>query len=202
MISARSQEGVSLRQVMEESPLSLRERAGVRGIKNEKKFLFNGENKMATAELVVQEDDVNLQSDIVKDYIKQLRAIDTYDTYEGWSEAKIIDPVVLTKERKQKIPVIGDPEEITIARLKAYYNSLATLIEKKSGLMAAPMINITHEGFGRALIMVGKLIVVDKILRDTHRFGFSSLQDLCEKSDKAIERALGLIEKYHNAATD
>jgi len=153
---------------------------------------------MATAELVVQENDVNLNSDIVKDYIKQLRAIDTYDTYEGWSEAKI----VLTKERKQKIPVIGDPEEITIARLKAYYNSLATLIEKKSGLMAAPMINITHEGFGRALIMVGKLIVVDKILRDTHRFGFSSLEDLCEKSEKAIEKALGLIEKYHNAATD
>ena len=157
---------------------------------------------MAIAELVVQEDDVNLSSDIVKDYIKQLRAIDTYDTYDGWSEAKIIDPVVLTKERKQKIPVIGDPEEITIARLKAYYNSLATLIEKKTGLMAAPMINVTHEGFGRALIMVGKLIVVDKVLRDTHRFGFSSLEDLCEKSEKAIEKALGLIEKYHSAATD
>jgi len=28
---------------------------------------------MATAELVVQEDDVNLSSDIVKRYIKQLR---------------------------------------------------------------------------------------------------------------------------------
>ncbi|MEY3760124.1 MAG: hypothetical protein RIR39_1615 [Pseudomonadota bacterium] len=157
---------------------------------------------MAVAELVIQENDVNLDSDIVKDYIKQLRAIDTYDTYEGWSTAKIIDPVVLTKERKQKIPVIGDPEEITIARLKAYYNSLATLIEKRTGLMAAPIITITHEGFGRALIMVGKLVVVDKVLRDTHRFGFASLDDLCEKSEKAIEKALGLIEKYRNAATD
>ena len=94
---------------------------------------------MATAELVVQENDANLSSDIVKDYIKQLRAIDTYDTYDGWSEANIIDPIVLTKERKQKIPVIGDPDGLTIARLKAYYNSLATLIEKNSGLMAAPM---------------------------------------------------------------
>jgi probable nitrogen fixation protein len=157
---------------------------------------------MATAALVIQEDDTNLSSDIVKDMIKQLRAIDTYDTYEGWSEAKIIDPIVLTKERKQKIPVIGDPEEITIARLKAYYNSLATLIEKKSGLMAAPMIHLSHEGFGRALIMVGRLVVVDKILRDTHRFGFASLEDLCEKSDKAIVNALALIEKYNAAATD
>jgi probable nitrogen fixation protein len=79
---------------------------------------------------------------------------------------------------------------------------LATLIEKKTGLMAAPMVHISHEGFGRALIMVGKLIVVDKILRDTHRFGFSSLEDLREKSDQTIEKALGLIEKYNAAATD
>ena len=157
---------------------------------------------MATAALVVPENDVNVNSDIVIDYIRQLRAIDTYDTYAGWSEAKIIDPVILTKERKQAIPVIGDPDEITIARLKAYYNSVATLIEKKSGLMAAPIVHLSHEGFGRALIMVGKLVIVDKILRDTHRFGFASLEDLIEKTDKVLEKALGLIEKYPAAATD
>ena len=157
---------------------------------------------MATAELVVEENDTNLSSDIVKDMIKQLRAIDAYDTYAGWSEAKIIDPIVLTKERKKNIPVIGDPDEITIARLKAYYNSLATLIEKKSGLMAAPIVHLSHEGFGRALIMVGKLVVVDKILRDTHRFGFASLEELKEKSDQTVEKAIALIEKYKAAATD
>jgi len=157
---------------------------------------------MATAELVVEENDTNLSSDIVKDMIKQLRAIDAYDTYAGWSEAKIIDPIVLTKERKKNIPVIGDPDEITIARLKAYYNSLATLIEKKTGLMAAPIVHLSHEGFGRALIMVGKLVVVDKILRDTHRFGFASLEELKEKSDQTVEKAIALIEKYKAAATD
>jgi probable nitrogen fixation protein len=157
---------------------------------------------MAVATLVVQEDDANLDSDIVKDLVKQLRAIDTYDTYDGWSDARIIDPIVLTKERKREIPIIGDPDGLTIARVKAYYNSLASLIEKKSGLMAAPIINITHEGFGRALIMIGKLIVVDKVLRETHRFGFASLDDLCEKSDKTIAKALELIDKYRAAATD
>jgi probable nitrogen fixation protein len=157
---------------------------------------------MSTANLVVAEDDPYLKSDIVQDMIKQLRAIDSFGTYDGWSDAKIIDPLVLTKERKQAIPVIGDPDEITIARLKAYYNSLATLIEKKTGLMASPMVHITHEGFGRALVMVGKLIVVDKILRDTHRFGFASLEDMSEKTDKVIEKAIGLIAKYNAAATD
>jgi probable nitrogen fixation protein len=157
---------------------------------------------MTTAELVVREDDVHLDSEIVKDLIKQLRAIDTYDTYDGWSNAKIIDPIVLTKERKREIPVVGDPDGITVARIKAYYNSLATLIEQKCGLMAVPVVNLTHEGFGRALVMVGKLIVVDKVLRDVHRWGFPSLEAMCEQSDKTIEKALYLIEKYYAAATD
>ncbi|MGJ0491868.1 NifX-associated nitrogen fixation protein [Methylobacter sp.] len=157
---------------------------------------------MTTAELVVQEDDVNLDSELVQDLIKQLRAIDTFDTYDGWSPAKIIDPIVLTKERKREIPVIGDPDGITIARIKAYYNSLASLIEKRCGLMAVPVVNLSHEGFGRAFVIVGKLIVVDKILRDVHRWGFPSLETMCEQSDKTIENALNLIEKYYAAATD
>lgn len=157
---------------------------------------------MSAANLVVAENDSSLKSDIVQDMIKQLRAIDSFGTYDGWSDAKIIDPLVLTKERKQAIPVIGDPEEITIARVKAYYNSLSSLIEKKSSLMAVPMINITHEGFGRALIMVGKLVVADKVLRDIHRWGFPSLEKMVEQTDATIAKALSLIEKYNAAATD
>jgi len=157
---------------------------------------------MSTATLVVKEDDAYLDSDVVKDLIKQLRAIDTYDTYDGWSSAKIIDPIVLTKERKREIPVVGDPDGLTIARLKAYYNTVATLIEQKSGLMAAPIVTMSHEGFGRALVMVGKLVVVDKILRDVHRWGFASLEELCGQTGKTVDKALALIEKYHGAATD
>jgi probable nitrogen fixation protein len=106
----------------------------------------------------------------------------------------------LTKERKREIPIVGDPDEITLARVKAYYNSIASLIEKKTKLMAVPVINITHEGFGRAFVVVGKLIVVDKTLRDVHRFGFPSLEDLCEKTDTAIGKAVELIEQYREVA--
>lgn len=150
--------------------------------------------------LAVEAGDPFLASEVVKEMIKQLRAIDLYDTYEGWSEQKIIDPLVLTKERKREIPIIGDPDDITLARVKAYYNSIAALIEKKSGLMAVPVINISHEGFGRAFVLIGKLIVVDKVLRDVHRFGFPSLEDMVVKTDQAIGKALGLIEQFREAA--
>lgn len=155
---------------------------------------------MSQAALVIETGDPYMTSDVVVEILKQLRALDTYDTYEGWSEEKIIDPIVMTKERKREVPIVGDPDEITLARVKAYYNSIASLIEKRSGLMAVPVINITHEGFGRAFILVGKLIVVDKTLRDVHRFGFPSLEDLSAKTETMIEKAVALIEQYREVA--
>jgi probable nitrogen fixation protein len=155
---------------------------------------------MALPALVVETGDPFMASEIVAEMVKQLRALDTYDSYEGWTEEKIIDPLVMTKERKRDIPIIGDPDETTLARVKAYYNAIASLIEKKSGLMAVPVINITHEGFGRAFILVGKLIIVDKVLRDIHRFGFSSLEDMAEKTEKIIDKAIALIDQYREVA--
>jgi probable nitrogen fixation protein len=152
-------------------------------------------------DLVVQKDDPALKSEIVAELVKQLRALDTYDTQKDWSNVQVIDPLVLTKERKQAIPIVGDPDEITLARVKAYYNALATLIEKKSGLMAVPVINLTHEGFGRAFVIVGKLLVVDKTLRDVHRFGFASLAKLDEEVTKLLDKALGLIGQYPDVAS-
>lgn len=155
---------------------------------------------MQNAALAITEDETELQTDFAREIAKQLRAIDTYDTYQGWSDAKVLDPLILTKERKREIPIVGDPDEITIARVKAYYNSIASLIEKKTKLMAVPVINLTHEGFGRAFVIVGKLIVVDKTLRDVHRFGFPSLAKLNEEAGKLIDKALELIESHGEVA--
>ena len=155
---------------------------------------------MSQPALAIETGDPFMTSDIVVEMIKQLRSLDTYDTYEGWSEEQIIDPIVMTKERKREIPIVGDPDEITMARVKAYYNAIASLIEKKTGLMAVPVINLTHEGFGRAFVLVGKLIVVDKTLRDVHRFGFPSLEDLAEKTEKIIDKAVALTEQFREVA--
>ncbi len=148
------------------------------------------------SELVIESSDPLLQNDFAAEMEKQLRALDAYDVLADKSRAEILDPLIMTKERRQNIPVIGDPDEEIIARVKAYYNALATLIEKKCGLMAVPMVNLTHEGFGRAFIMVGKLVVVDKVLRDVHRFGFKSLEAWLEEADKLISKASELTEKY------
>ncbi|MFO7592958.1 MAG: NifX-associated nitrogen fixation protein [Pseudomonadota bacterium] len=152
------------------------------------------------SELVVDLNDPVLGTDFMQEMAKQMRAIDTYDSFEGMSEAEILDPFVMTKERKREIPVIGDPDEIVIARIKAFYNAISTLIEKECGKMAVPLVSLTHEGFGRVLITVGKLVVLDRSLRDVHRFGFASLFKMKDEADKYLSVSLELVGDHSNVA--
>jgi probable nitrogen fixation protein len=148
---------------------------------------------MSEVAMLISDDDPVLETDFAKEMVRQMRAIDTYGTYDEWPIAKILDPFVLTKEKKREIPVIGDPDEITMSRVKAFYNAISAMIEKECGLMAVPMMNLTHEGFGRSLITVGKLVVMDKTLRDVHRFGFESLSKMKDEADKLLSVALEII---------
>jgi len=141
-----------------------------------------------------------LSTDFIQEMVKQMRAIDSYGTYDGWPVDRILAPYVVTKEQRREMPVIGDPDEILLARIKAFYNAIASLIEKECGLMAVPMINITHEGFGRAVITVGKLVVMDKTLRDVHRYGYESLSKMKDEADKLLSVALASVGKYPEVA--
>lgn len=141
-----------------------------------------------------------LETDFIREMVRQMRALDSYGTYDNRPVEHILEPFVLTPERKRQIPVVGDPDEIVLARVRAFYNAVAALIEKECGLMAVPNINLTHEGFGRALITVGKLVVMDRTLRDVHRFGFPSLSKMKDEGDKILAVALELIGEWPKVA--
>ena len=141
-----------------------------------------------------------MSTDFIQEMVKQMRAVDSYGTYDGWPAERVLAPYVLTKEQKRAIPVIGDPDEILLARIKCFYNAIASLIEKECGQMAVPMLNITHEGFGRVVVTVGKLVVVDKTLRDVHRYGYESLSKMKDEADKLLSVALEIVGKYPEPA--
>ena len=142
------------------------------------------------------------ETDLTRELVKQMRAIDTYGQNDRLPADRIIAPFIVTKEQKREIPLVGDPDEETMSRVKAYYNAISSLVEIATGLMAIPAINLTHEGFGRALITVGKLVVFDRTLRDVHRFGFATFIDMQHEADKALEHILDLIKRYRVVAED
>ena len=155
---------------------------------------------MTATAAVIDEASAAMQHPFAKLMIVQLRAMDSYGTYDTWKDVDVIDPMILTKERRKEIPVVGDPDETTLSRVKAYYNAIAQSLERETGIMAVPIINITHEGFGRALILTGKLVALDKTLRDVHRFGFDSLEQMIAESEKLIGKAAVLVNEQRVVA--
>jgi probable nitrogen fixation protein len=84
--------------------------------------------------------------------------------------------------------------------MELFYNAIALSIEKATGVMVSPMLKMSHEGFGRMVLIGGRLIVVNKQLRDVHRFGFDNLGKLAEEGDKLVKQGVEMIEKWPDVA--
>ncbi|WP_413208193.1 NifX-associated nitrogen fixation protein [Rhodospirillum sp. A1_3_36] len=145
-------------------------------------------------------DQAALDCEFVKQLVLQIRAQDTYGTWEGKSDAEILGPFIVTKEQRKEMPIIGDPDPDIIWRVEIFYAAVGLTIEKHTGKIASPMMKMSHEGFGRMLLTTGKLVVLNTYLRDIHRFGFLSLEKLAEKGTKLVEDAVETIKTFQAAA--
>jgi len=136
------------------------------------------------------------QRPFVKELIKVWRAQDTHGAWEGKSDLDLLEPYILDKEKRRALPIVGDPDPDTIWRMELFFNAVALSVEKATGVMISPMLKMHHEGFGRMVLIGGRLIVVNKQLRDVHRFGFDNLGKLAEEGDKYVKAGVEMIEKF------
>lgn len=136
----------------------------------------------------------------VKELIKIWRAQDSHGAWESKSDLSLLDPYIVDKEARRALPIIGDPDPETIWRLELFFNAVALSIERATGVMISPMLKMSHEGFGRMVLIGGRLIVVNKQLRDVHRFGFDNLGKLAEEGDKHVKAGIEMIEKFKPVA--
>ena len=96
--------------------------------------------------------------------------------------------------------MMGDPDPDTLWRLDLFLNAIGLSIERATGCMVSPMMKMSHEGFGRAVLTAGRLIVVNRHLRDVHRFGYASLAKLAEAGNKLVNEGIGMVEAYKDVA--
>jgi len=136
----------------------------------------------------------------VKELIKIWRAQDSHGAWEGKSDLSLLEPYILDKEARRALPIIGDPDPETIWRMELFFNAVALSIERATSVMISPMLKMSHEGFGRMVLIGGRLIVVNKQLRDVHRFGFDNLGKLAEEGDKYVKAGVEMIEKFRPVA--
>ncbi|WP_292533456.1 NifX-associated nitrogen fixation protein [Methylocystis sp.] len=136
----------------------------------------------------------------MKELIKIWRAQDTHGTWETKSDLDLLAPYILDKEARRALPIIGDPDPETIWRMELFFNAVALSVERATGVMISPMLKMSHEGFGRMVLIGGRLIVVNKQLRDVHRFGFDSFEKLAAEGDKYVQSGVEMIEKFPDVA--
>lgn len=132
--------------------------------------------------------------------IKQLRAHDSFGAWDNKSNEQLLDPYILTREKRAALPIIGDPDPEILWRLELFYNAIGLAIERATGVMVAPMMKMSHEGFGRMVLIAGRLIAVNKQLRDVHRFGFASIEKLAEEGQKLVDAGVAMIERFPEVA--
>ncbi|WP_370978141.1 NifX-associated nitrogen fixation protein [Agaribacterium sp. ZY112] len=130
----------------------------------------------------------------------QLRALGGFRVRDNWSDKQVLNMLILSKEERKALGVVADPDEACLNRLKAYYNAVAQCLEKELGLFATPLLHISSEGFGKALVTVGRLVVINKTLRDVHRFSFRTEAQLLTQSNSLINEALTVARSFPDAA--
>ena len=145
-------------------------------------------------------DEDDLASPFVQQLIKQLRAQDMNGTWDNKTDLQLLKPYIHTAEERRALPILGDPDPETLWHLELFYNAIAVAIERETGQMVSPMMKMSHEGFGRMVLLAGRLVVVNKQLRDVHRFGFASLAKLSEAGTKFLNEAVTMIRTYPEVA--
>jgi len=98
-------------------------------------------------------------------FLKQLAAViraeDSYGTWDEKSDAQILADFIVTREERREIPIIGDPDPDVMWRVEKFYDAIGLMIEKQTGCMASQMSKMSHEGFGRIVLIAGKLVVLE-----------------------------------------
>jgi len=141
-------------------------------------------------------DEELMATPFVRELIKVLRAQDTHGTWEGKTDLQLLGPYILTAEQRRELPIIGDPDPEILWRMELFYNAVAVAIERETGNMVSPMMKMSHEGFGRMVLIAGRLVVVNKQLRDVHRFGFASLAKLADAGGKFFNDGVAMIREF------
>jgi probable nitrogen fixation protein len=136
----------------------------------------------------------------LRELVRQIRAQDTYGLWESKPDSELLAPFVVDRQRAREIPIVADPDSEVVARLGQYYGAVALSIERRCGIMASPVLQLSSEGFGRIVLVCGRLVVVSKTLRDVHRFGFPDLEKLENAGSALVDDALNWIENFKEAA--
>ncbi len=132
-----------------------------------------------------------------EELLRQLRATDQFGNWAKISDEELLaKKYVKTKEDLKNIPIIADIDEMLIGEIKMIYKAIALQFERKTGVMCNVVMEMSHEGFGRCIVIADRIVLVDKYFKDAHRFGYRTLEKLYEDGEKLLNKSFEVYEQY------
>ena len=129
--------------------------------------------------------------------IGQVRALDQFGTWANKDDKEILcEKYVKTKEDLKQIPVIADIDEMQVQDIRLIFQSIALAFEKKTGVMCSVVMEMSHEGFGRAVVIAEKIVVTNKFFKDAHRYSFRTYEDLLKEGEKMLDNAIEIYNQF------
>lgn len=139
-------------------------------------------------------------SAFLDELVMVLRAEDSWGAWEDLGDAELLAGYILTPEERRDVPITGEPEPEQVWRLEQFYAAVGLLVGRRTGCAAAPMSRIHWEGFGRVVLIAGRLVVLSRHLRDVHRFGFASFAELASEGERLTAEAAAVIAEHPELA--
>lgn len=137
-------------------------------------------------------------SSFLRELVRQFRLQEPQGAWGGKDDAELLAPLIFPK-RKESHP-LGEPDPDVFWRIEVFYSAVGVAIEARTGVPCTPMLKMHHEGFGRLMLVAGRLVVVSKRLRDVQRFGFESLEKLSEAGERVVASGVRMIQRFPKAA--
>jgi probable nitrogen fixation protein len=141
-----------------------------------------------------------LAKPFIRTLIMTIRAHDTFGQWEKKPDAALLADFVVDAEKRRAIPIIANPDRKVLWRVEVFYAAVGLAIERETGLIASPIMKLSHEGYGRVVLIAGRLVAVSRQLRDVHRFGFSSLADLAAEGERLAGEGAAMIRAHPTVA--
>lgn len=145
-------------------------------------------------------DEQALTTPFVQALARLVRSHDTFGAYAKRSDAQMLAGYIVTKEQRRAAAAQCGADPDLVWRIEQFYGAIGLMIEQETGLVASPMLKIYDEGFGRVILITGKLVVLTKHLRDAQRFGFETFAALAAEGTKQIATAVATIQQFPEAA--
>lgn len=127
--------------------------------------------------------------------------MDQFGVWTNKSDEELLkEKYVKSKEDLKNIPVIADIDEMQIKDIRLIFQALALAFEMKTEIMCSVIMEMSHEGFGRAVVIADKIVIANKFFKDAHRYSFRSYEELVTSGEKMLEDAMAIYDQYKQVA--